>query len=238
MISLLKILDQDNMFFKKRKPSHLVIYINYKNQEVGLYRFLNMLTYGIKPYPTMDETIEGVKKFIKKHQTTVEDIIITSYGTGKKLIESTEPNEKFLELMEAIKPLMNETTKITFTTCFSGVSHRKVVELSEYMDGVEISAMNGTYGLNKKVITCSCKEKGYSQKVVNSLKQSKKGLRYDEIAIVHVVSRKEGEIINRTTSGMAFEYNEIVKKDGICVESNQSKNAIKCMKNYLFNIQS
>ncbi len=28
-----------------------------------------------------------------------------------------------------------------------------------------------------------------------------------------------------------------VKKDGICIETNQSRNAIKCMLNYLFNIQ-
>jgi hypothetical protein len=223
--------------FSNRKPNHLVIYINYKNLEVNLYKFLNMFTYGIKPYKTMDETIEGVRKFIKKHPHTLKDIIITSYGTGKKLIESTESNEKFEELINTLKPLMDENTKITFTTCFSGISHRKVVEFSEHLNGREILAMNGNYGLNNKVISCKCKQKGYSESVIKSLKQSKNGLRYDEVAIVGVVRRKEGEEINWLTSGMAFEYNERVKKEGICFETKQSRNAIKCMINYLFNIQ-
>ena len=223
--------------FSKRKPNHLVIYINYKNLEVTLYKFLYMFTYGIKPYKTMDETIEGVKNFIKKHPYPLKDIIITSYGTGKKLIESTEPIEKFNELIETLKPLMDDNTKITFTTCFSGVSHRKVVEFSEKLNGKEILAMNGNYGLYNKVTSCKCGKKGYSENVIKRLKQSKNGLRYDEVAIVSVVRRKEGEEINWTTSGMAYEYNQIVKKDGVCVETNQSRNAIKCIANYLFNIQ-
>lgn len=223
--------------FSKRRPNHLVIYINYKNLEVGLYKILNLFTYGIKPYKTLDETIEGIKKFIEKHPHPLKDIIITSYGTGKKLIESTEPNEKFHELIETLKPLMDDKTKITFTTCFSGVSHRKVVEFSEYLNGREISAMNGNYGLNNKVTTCKCKEKGYSENVIKKLKQSKNGLRYDEIAIVNVIRRKQNEGVNWLTSGMAYEYNEIVKNDGVCVETNQSRNAIKCIINYLFNIQ-
>jgi hypothetical protein len=224
--------------FSKRKPNHLVVYINYKNLEMTLFKFLNMFTYGINPYKTIDETIVDIKKFILKHPYPLKDIIIASYGTGKKLIESEEPKEKFDELIETLKPLMDDNTVITFATCFSGVSHRKIVEFSEKLNGKEILAMNGLYGLNNRVTSCSCKEKGYSENIVKSLKQSRHGLRYDEIAIVNVVRRKEGEEINWLTSGMAFEYNEKVKKDGVCVETTQSKNAIKCMMNYLFNIQN
>lgn len=224
--------------FSKRKPNHLVVYVNYKGLEVNLYRFLNMITYGIKPHKSLDDTISDIKKFIKKHPHPLKDIIITSYGTGRKLVELTEPIEKFYELIETLKPLMDENTKITFTTCFSGVSHRKVVEFSEKLDGREILAMNGAYGLNNKVTSCKCKEKGYSQKIINSLNQSKNGLRYDEVAIVNIVRRDLGEKIDWLTSGMAYEYNEKVKNDGICIETKQSRNAIKCMLNYLFNIQS
>ncbi len=242
MINLLKTLDQNNMWkrnlFSKRKPNHLVVYVNYKGLEVNLYRFLNMITYGIKPYKSLDKTIESINKFIKKYPHPLKDIIITSYGTGRKLVELTEPIEKFNEMIEALKPLMDDKTKITFTTCFSGVSHRKVVEFSEKLDGREILAMNGSYGLNNKVTSCKCKEKGYSEKIVKSLKQSKNGLRYDELSIINIVRRDDGEQINWITSGMAYEYNEKVKKDGICIETNQSRNAIKCMLNYLFNIQS
>jgi hypothetical protein len=56
-----------------------------------------------KNWINLDETIVDIKKFILKHPHPLKDIIIASYGTGRKLIESEEPKEKFDELIEPIE---------------------------------------------------------------------------------------------------------------------------------------
>lgn len=223
--------------FSKRKPSYLVIYVNYQNLEVRLYKILSSLTYSIGPLEKIDDIKKEIKIFNEKYPFPLKDIVLTSYGRGKNLIETTESKEKFYELMDSLKPLMDDNTKISFTTCFTGVSYRNAVELSEYFGGREILAMSKDYILNGKMTKCSCKEKGYSKKIINSLPNSRNGLRYDERQMVEIIKRDEGEEINWLTCGMSYEYNQRIKKDGICVESKQSINLIKGILNYLFNIQ-
>jgi hypothetical protein len=110
--------------------------------------------------------------------------------------------------------------------------------MSEELNGIEVSAMNGTYSLNGDMTICKCKEKGYSKSVVEKLPQSKNGIRYDENQIVDVVRRDEGEEINWKTSGMAYEYNKIMIENGICLIGKQPYTLLKSIRNYLFNIQS
>jgi hypothetical protein len=223
--------------FTKRKPNHLIVYIIYKKNEAFLYKFLSKFTYSVGPFETLDDTIEGIKKFIEKYPNKLNQINITTYGTGKKLIQTKESNEKIFEVVDSLRPLMSEETKLMFTTCFSGVSHRKVVEMSEYLGGIEVSAMNGPYGLNNPMTKCKCKNIGYSKSVVSTLPLSKNGMLVDEKLIVDIVRRGEGEEINWATSGMAYEYNKIVNNDGICYKGKQPYTLLKSIRNYLFNIQ-
>jgi hypothetical protein len=118
--------------FKKRKPNHLIIYVLYNKEESLLYKILSKLTYSVGPFNTIEECIEGVKSFIKKHPEKLKQMNITSFGSGKNLVQTNSNKEKIYELVDTLKPLMSDETKIMFTTCFSGVSHRKVVEMSEY----------------------------------------------------------------------------------------------------------
>ncbi len=162
--------------FKKRKPTHLIIYVLYNNEESFLYNLLSRLTYSIGPYSSIDKCIEDVKKFIKKYPDKLKQINITSFGTGKFLVQTTDDKLKVYKLMDALKPIINNETKFMFTTCFSGVVHRRVVEMSEYMDGMEIAAMEKSYSLNGKMTICKCKEKGYSENIISKIPKSKNGI--------------------------------------------------------------
>ena len=223
--------------FSKRKPNHLIVYVLYNKEESFLYKILSRLTYNVGPFNTIEECIEGVKIFIKKHPEKLKQINITSFGTGKYLVQTNSKKDKIFDLVDSLKPLMLDETKLMFTTCFSGVSNRKVVEMSEYLDGVEVAAMNESYSLNGSMSICKCKERGYSQSVVNNLTQSKNGLRYDENEIVNIVRRGMNEPIDWKTSGMAYEYNKIVTENNICKVDKQPYTLLKCIRNYVFNIQ-
>jgi hypothetical protein len=224
--------------FKKRKPNHLIVYVLYNKEESLLYKILSKLTYSVGPFNTIEECIEGVKLFIKKHPEKLKQMNITSFGSGKYLVQTNSNKEKIYELVDTLKPLMSDETKIMFTTCFSGVSHRKVVEMSEYLDGIEIAAMNKSYSLNGDMTICKCKEKGYSKSVVESLPQSRDGIRYDENQIVNIVRRNVGELVDWKTSGMAYEYNKVVRENNICRVDKQPYTLLKSIRNYIFNIQS
>jgi hypothetical protein len=224
--------------FSKRKPNHLIVYVLYKKEEKKLYKLLSKLTYSVGPFQSINDCILGVQKFIEKYPDKLKQINITSYGSGKYLVQTNNPQSKVTELVESLKPLMNEETKLMFTTCFSGVSARKVVEMSENLNGIEVSAMNGSYSLNGEMTKCKCKEKGYSEKVISKLPESMNGIRYDEKQIVDIVRRNEGEEINWNTSGMAYEYNKIVMEDGVCKVDKQPYTLLKCIRNFIFNTQS
>lgn len=224
--------------FSKRKPNHLIVYVLYKKEEKFLYKFLSKLTYSVGPFFSIDECIEGVKKFIEKYPDKLNQINVTSYGSGKFLVQTTDNQSKVLELVNSLKPLINDDTRLMFTTCFSGISSRKVVEMSEELNGIEVSAMNGSYSLNGKMTKCKCDKKGYSKSVIDNLPKSKNGLWYDEKQIVDIVRRDEGEEINWNTSGMAYEYNKIMTENGICHAGKQPYTLLKSIRNYLFNIQS
>jgi len=224
--------------FKKRKPNHLIVYVLYKREESFLYKILSLLTYSVGPFNTIEECIEGVKSFIKKHPEKLKQIDITSFGSGKYLVQTTSNQNTIYELVDTLRPLMSDETKIMFTTCFSGVSHRKVVEMSEYLDGIEIAAMNKSYSLNGDMTICKCKEKGYSKSVIESLPQSRNGIRYDENQIVNIIRRNMGESVDWKTSGMAYEYNKVVTENNICRVDKQPYTLLKSIRNYIFNIQS
>jgi hypothetical protein len=223
--------------FKKRRPNHLIIYINYKKEEFNLYNLLSKFTHSVGPYKSLDETIEGIKKFITKHPYVLKQINLTSYGTGKKLVQTEENYEKIKEVIDALKPLMTKDTKLMFTTCFTGISYRKIVEMSEYLDGIEVSAIRGEYKTNVPMTRCSCKDKGYSDYIVSKLPPSKNGMRYDENKIADLVRRDLGEEINWVSAGMAYEYNRLVTQDGICYVDKQPYTLFKSIRNYIFNIQ-
>lgn len=224
--------------FKKRKPNHLIVYVLYKKEESFLYKILSSLTYSVGPFKSIEECIEGVKSFIKKHPEKLKQINITSFGSGKYLVQTNSNPNTVYELVDTLRPLMTEETKLMFTTCFSGVSHRKVVEMSEYLDGIEVAAMNKSYSLNGDMTICKCKEKGYSKNIIDNLPQSKYGIRNDENQMVNLVRRDMGEDINWKTSGMAYEYNKIVTENNICRVDKQPYTLLKSIRNYIFNIQS
>ena len=97
--------------FNKRKPNHLIVYVLYKKEEKWLYKILSKLTYSIGPSFSIDESIEGVRKFIKKYPDKLKQINITSYGSGKFLVQTTDSQSKVNELVESLKPLMNDETR-------------------------------------------------------------------------------------------------------------------------------
>lgn len=224
--------------FSKRKPNHLIVYVLYKKKEKLLYKILSKLTYSVGPFFSIDDCIKGVNKFIEKYPNKLKQINITSYGSGKFLVQTSDEQSKVLELANSLKPLMNDDTRLMFTTCFSGISSRKMVEMSEELNGIEVSAMNGSYTLNGEMTKCKCGNKGYSESIVKTLPKSKEGLENDEKKIIDVVRRDEGEEINWKTSGMAYEYNKIMIENGICTVGKQPYTLLKSIRNYLFNIQS
>jgi hypothetical protein len=224
--------------FKKRKPNHLIIYVNYKQEELFLYKFLSKITYSVGPHKSLDKIIEGINNFISKHPEPLKQINITSFGKGRNLIETTEGKEKIKEVVDALRPIMTDETRLMFTTCFSGIVYRNAVEMSEYLGGIEICAMKTTYGLNNQMTRCKCKEKGYSQKVINDLPKSRYGFDIDEKGMIHVTKFKNlNEIPTWINSGMALEYNKKIEEDGICYVGEQPKKLFDGIKNYLFNIQ-
>ena len=224
--------------FSKRKPNHLIVYVLYKKEESFLYKFLSLLTYSVGPFKSLDDCIEGVKEFIKKHPEKLKQINITSFGSGKFLVQTTDNQSKVFELVDTLKPLMSNDTRLMFTTCFSGISHRKVVEMSEYLNGIEVSAMMKSYSLNGKMTRCKCKDKDYSKKLIEKLPESRNGLLHDEKEIVDIIRRGENEEINWVSCGMAYEYNKNTVLDGVCYEEKQPYTLLKSIRNYLFNIQS
>jgi hypothetical protein len=136
MISSLKISDQNNM---KRKPSHLIIYFLYKNEERRLYKFLSKITHSvIGSTNNVDDIIKDIEKFITKYEgVKLKQINLTSYGTGYSLVEGLSKGD-VIKVIDSLKPIITHDTKIMFTTCYSGSTLRKIMELSEYYDGMEI----------------------------------------------------------------------------------------------------
>ena len=92
MINLSKATAHNNMkildIFKKRKPNHLIIYVDYKRRELLLYKILSKITYSVGPYTELDKVIDGVKKFIYKYPEPLKQINITSFGRGRDLVET------------------------------------------------------------------------------------------------------------------------------------------------------
>mgnify|MGYP003347028514 CR=1 FL=1 len=141
------------------------------------------------------------------------------------------------ELVDTLKPIINEETRLMFTTCFSGIVYKNAIEMSEYLNGVEICAMTKSYELNGKMTRCKCKQKGYSEKILNKIPQSLRGFLYDEREMLEIVKFNVDKKINWNTSGMAYEYNKIALNDNVCYEGEQPYNLLKSIRNYLFNIQ-
>lgn len=224
--------------FSKRKPNHLIVYVLYKKEEKLLYKILSKVTHSVGPFISIDECIKGVKKFIETYPNKLNQINITSFGSGKFLVQTTDSQTKVLELVNNLKPLMNDDTRLMFTTCFSGIPLRNAVEMSEELNGIEVSAMNRSYTLNGKMTKCKCNKKNYSKEVIENLPKSRYGLLYDEKLMIDVITRDEGEEINWKTSGMAYEYNKIMIENGICTIGKQPYTLLKSIRNYLFNIQS
>jgi hypothetical protein len=235
MISSLKISDQNNM---KRKPSHLIIYFLYKNEERRLYKFLSKITHSvIGSTNNVDDIIKDIEKFITKYEgVKLKQINLTSYGTGYSLVEGLSKGD-VIKVIDSLKPIITHDTKIMFTTCYSGSTLRKIMELSEYYDGMEIYGMSGNYKLTSKMNKCKCKERGLSQKIINDTPESKYGFEHDEVMVVNTIRRDENEKINWGRCGMAYEYDKTMKEMGICEESKQPYTLLKSIRNYLCNIQ-
>ena len=235
MISLLKVSDQNNM---RKKPSHLIIYFLYKNEEKRLYKFLSKITHSvIGSTNDVDDIIKSIEKFIIKYEgTKLKQINLTSYGTGYSLVEGLT-KEDVIRVIDSLKPIITHETKIMFTTCYSGSTLRKIAELSEYYNGMEIYGMLGNYGLTSKMNKCKCKEKGLSQKIINNIPESKYGLEHDEVVVVNTIRRDENEEINWKRCGMAYEYDRTMREMGLCEESKQPYTLLKSIRNYLFNIE-
>lgn len=229
--------------FSKRKPNHLVIYLDYDKKDRLLFRTFSKLTYSIGPVKTIEEVINGLNEFKKKYNNKLKSITINTYGRGRYLINSKElknddGEKKQNILIEEIIKMLDKDGIIQFATCFGGLSQRKLVEVSEKYDGITVASMYGQYSLTGKSVVCNCKEKGYSKRVVDSLPQSRDGMLQDEIKIVNVFTRDMGEEVNWKTCGMAYEYNKIMMENGICEIKRQPYTSLECVINYLFNIQS
>jgi hypothetical protein len=223
--------------FKKRKPNHLIVFINYKQEEIILYKFLSKLTYSVGPHNNLDDILNDIKKFIKKYPTKLKQINITSYGRGYNLIELKDGSDKINNIVDCLRPLIDENTRLMFTTCYGGGSHRKVVEMSEYLNGIEVSGLLGSFKLSTPMVRCKCKNKGYSQSVINNIPLSNRGMSFDEKRIVHLMTRKLNEETNWDSAGMAYEYNKKVIDDGVCFKSKQPYTLLKGIRNYIFNTQ-
>jgi hypothetical protein len=246
MISLLKVLDRNNMWikdlFSKRKPNNLVIYLDYDGRDAYLFKIFSKLTYSIGPVKTIGDAISGLNKFKEKYPFKLKYITINTYGRGKHLVntkelKNKEGEEKLNVLLDELVNLLDENGAIQFATCFGGLSHRKLVEFSEKYDGVNVGSMYGQYSLKGKAVVCKCTQKGYSESVVQSLPKSKNGMLEDEFEIVNIYTRDEGEEVNWKTCGMAYEYNKLMVENGICSIQKQPFTSLECVINYLFNKQ-
>lgn len=222
----------------KREPSHLIIYFLYKNEEKRLYKFLSKITHSvIGSTNNVDGIINDIEVFIEKYQgLKLKQLNLTSYGTGYSLVEGLDKGD-VIRVLDALQPIMTKETKVMFTTCYSGSTLRKIVEISEHYDGMEIYGMSGNYGLWSKMNKCKCKEKGLSESVISSLPQSRYGFEHDEVMVVNTIRRDEGEEINWGRCGMAYEYDKTMREKGICDESKQPYTLLKSIRNYLFNIK-
>lgn len=225
------------MFFK-RKPSHLIIYFLYKKEEKKLYKFLSKITHSvIGSTNDVDGIISDIESFIEKHRgLKLKQLNLTSYGTGYSLVEGLT-KEDVIKVLDSLQPIMTKETKVMFTTCYSGSTLRKIVEISEHYGGMEIYGMSGNYGLWSKMNKCKCDEKGLSEKTINSLPQSRYGFEHDEVTVVNTIRRDENEKINWERCGMAYEYDKIMREKKICEKTNQPYTLLKSIRNYLFNIE-
>lgn len=221
-----------------KKPSHLIIYFLYKNEEKRLYKFLSKITHSvIGSTNDVDGIINDIKLFIEKYQgLKLKQLNLTSYGTGYSLVEGLS-KEDVIKVLDALQPIMTKNTKIMFTTCYSGSTLKKIVEISEHYGGLEIYGMKGNYGLWSKMNKCKCTKNGFSDEIIDQLPKSRYGFDHDEVMVVNTIRRGLNEEINWKRCGMAYEYDEIMKNNGICEESNQPYTLLKSIRNYLFNIE-
>lgn len=228
-------MDLNNM---KRNPSHLIIYFLYKEEEKLLYRFLSKITHSVIGTTTnIDGIIQDINKFVQKYDgIKLKQINLTSYGSGYRLVEGLT-KEDVIKIIDSLSSVITKETKIMFTTCYSGSTYRKLVELSEHYNGMDIYGMYSNYGLTSNMTKCKCKEKGVSQKIINEIPKSRYGFEHDEVMVVNTIRRGENEVIDWKRCGMAHQYDKTMKERGICEESKQPYTLLKSIRNYLFNIQ-
>jgi len=228
--------------FSKRKPNHLVIYLDFEKKNTLLFNIFSILTYSIGPVSTINEIMVKLEKFKKKHKNKLKYITINTYGRGKNLINSKELKGKEGEekqdlLIRELLNLLDEDGTIQFATCYGGMAHRNLVEISEKYNGLKVASMYRQYSLNGDAVICKCKQKGFSEEVINSLPKSKEGMLEDEVKLINVYTRNMGEEVNWKTSGMAYEYNRIMIERGVCEIKKQPFTSLNCVTNYLFNKQ-
>ena len=228
--------------FNKRKPNHLVIYLDHDNKDGWLFKLFSKITYSIGPVKTLDEVISKLEDFKKRYPYKIKYITINTYGRGRHLVNTkelkSEDGEKKLDiLMKELITMLDENGFVQFATCYGGLAHRKLVEISEKYNGINVASMYGEYSLKGNAVVCKCKEIGFSEKIKNSLPQSRNGLLEDEVKIVDTYTRKMGEEVNWNTCGMAYVYNKITIEEGVCKIEKQPFSSLECVMNYLFNIQ-
>jgi hypothetical protein len=228
--------------FSKRRPNHVVVYLDYDKKDKLLFRTFSKFTYSIGPVKTVNEVIENIKKFKQKYPNKLKYVTINTYGRGKHLINSKElkeidGDEKLNLLLNELVSLLDTNGTLQFATCFAGMAHRKLVEVSEKYGGIKTASMYGAYSLNGKAVVCKCKENGFSKKTIDNMKPSKNGIFNDEVEMMNIYRRTDGEEMSWETCGMAYEYNKIMIENGICEIKKQPSSSIRCVMNYLFNIQ-
>lgn len=236
-------MDLNNMLFKKRKPNHLVIYIDYHNTDSDrwILKTFSKLTYNVGPVKTLDEAIEGTEKFFQKYPNKVKAITINTYGVGKNLVNCEEVRDdksklkKLDELLDLVADNIVSGGNMQFATCYAGIPHRKLVEMSERYNGIRVMGLIQDFRAYPENVTCECKKKGYSKKIINSLEKSRYGFEHDEQSLIDLHTRDYGEEVNWKTGGMAYEYNKIVLEDGVCIRNRKPFHWTDCLANYLFN---
>jgi len=230
--------------FSKRKPNHLIVFIDHNKKDNGLFTVFSKFLHSIGPHQKIDNAISDINEFKKKYDNKLDFIIVMSNGKGKHLVNTREGDEKVLEMLLELKPLLKENGSLLFGTCFVGSINRRLVEISEKLDGIKIVApdtianyFTSPFRLFKHGKMCSCKDKNYSKKLIDSLPKSKYGMSYDELRLIDINRRAENETINWESCGMAYEYNKRTIEDGICENITQPWLAIDGIKNYFFNVQ-
>jgi len=165
-------------------------------------------------------------------------------GKGKHLVHTKEGDDKVFELLLQLKPMLKENGSMLFGTCFVGTINRKLVEMSQKLDGIKIVApdtianyFTSLFRLFKHGKMCSCKDKNYSQNLISKLPQSQRGMERDEQTMIEINRRTDNEVINWESCGMAYEYNKRTIEDGICENITQPWLAIHGLMNYFFNTQ-